>query len=410
MTSNSLSPLYEKEYRLFVIARFCYTMALRMVTTVVAYQLFQLTKNSFSIGLLGLSEFVPVFALALYAGHVIDKSDKRTLLVRGIFLYSVCIVALLVITSPAIQEKIGVKTTEFLFYLVIFFTGIIRAFAGPTTVAIISQLVPREILHYASNISSTTYLSASILGHAIGGFCIAWFGVHHTFYLVLALAVTGVIVMGLIGKKPVLHQVANIKTWDSVRAGLAYVYRHKILLGAISLDLFAVLFGGAAALIPEFAETILHVGPIGFGWLNASIDMGAMIMIVVMTLYPIKRKQGKILFFAVAGFGICIIIFGLSKVFWLAFVSLIVAGMMDGISVIVRGTVLQLTTPDEMRGRVSSVNSMFINSSNELGQFESGVVAGRLGAVPSIIFGGCMTLIVVIITWFKAPGLRKFEY
>jgi MFS family permease len=410
MTSNSLSPLYEKEYRLFVIARFCYTMALRMVTTVVAYQLFQLTKNSFSIGLLGLSEFVPVFALALYAGHVIDKSDKRTLLVRGIFLYSVCIVALLVITSPAIQEKIGVKTTEFLFYLVIFFTGIIRAFAGPTTAAIISQLVPREILHYASNISSTTYLSASILGHAIGGFCIAWFGVHHTFYLVLALAVTGVIVMGLIGKKPVLHQVANIKTWDSVRAGLAYVYRHKILLGAISLDLFAVLFGGAAALIPEFAETILHVGPIGFGWLNASIDMGAMIMIVVMTLYPIKRKQGKILFFAVAGFGICIIIFGLSKVFWLAFVSLIVAGMMDGISVIVRGTVLQLTTPDEMRGRVSSVNSMFINSSNELGQFESGVVAGRLGAVPSIIFGGCMTLIVVIITWFKAPGLRKFEY
>jgi MFS family permease len=410
MTSNSLSPLYEKEYRLFVIARFCYTMALRMVTTVVAYQLFQLTKNSFSIGLLGLSEFVPVFALALYAGHVIDKSDKRTLLVRGIFLYSVCIVALLVITSPAIQEKIGVKTTEFLFYLVIFFTGIIRAFAGPTTAAIISQLVPREILHYASNISSTTYLSASILGHAIGGFCIAWFGVHHTFYLVLALAVTGVIVMSLIGKKPVLHQVANIKTWDSVRAGLAYVYRHKILLGAISLDLFAVLFGGAAALIPEFAETILHVGPIGFGWLNASIDMGAMIMIVVMTLYPIKRKQGKILFFAVAGFGICIIIFGLSKVFWLAFVSLIVAGMMDGISVIVRGTVLQLTTPDEMRGRVSSVNSMFINSSNELGQFESGVVAGRLGAVPSIIFGGCMTLIVVIITWFKAPGLRKFEY
>jgi MFS family permease len=315
-----------------------------------------------------------------------------------------------VITSPAIQEKIGAKTTEFLFYLVIFFTGIIRAFAGPTTAAIISQLVPREILHYASNISSTTYLSASILGHAIGGFCIAWFGVHHTFYLVLALAVTGVIVMSLIGKKPVLHQVANIKTWDSVRAGLAYVYRHKILLGAISLDLFAVLFGGAVALIPEFAETILHVGPIGFGWLNASIDMGAMIMIVVMTLYPIKRKQGKILFFAVAGFGICIIIFGLSKVFWLAFVSLIVAGMMDGISVIVRGTVLQLTTPDEMRGRVSSVNSMFINSSNELGQFESGVVAGRLGAVPSIIFGGCMTLIVVIITWFKAPGLRKFEY
>jgi MFS family permease len=410
MAPNSLSPLYEKEYRLFVIARFCYTMALRMVTTVVAYQLFQLTKNSFSIGLLGLSEFVPVFALALYAGHVIDKSDKRTLLVRGIFLYSICIVALLLITSPAIQQRIGVKSTEILFYVVIFFTGVIRAFAGPTTAAIISQLVPRNILHYAANISSTTYLSASIFGHAIGGFCIAWFGVHYTFYIVLGLALTGLIVMSLIGKKPVLHQAANIKTWDSVKAGLAYVYRHKILLGAISLDLFAVLFGGAAALIPEFAETILHVGPIGFGWLNASIDIGAIVMIVIVTLYPIKRKQGKILFLAVAGFGICIIVFGLAKVYWLAFIALIIAGMMDGISVIVRGTVLQLTTPDEMRGRVSAVNSMFINSSNELGQFESGVVAGRLGAVPSIIFGGCMTLIVVIITWFKAPGLRKFEY
>jgi MFS family permease len=407
---GSLSPLYEKEFRLFVIARFSYTMALRMVTTIVAYQLFQLTKNSFSIGLLGLSEFVPVFALALYAGHVIDKSDKRTLLLRGLFLYSLCIVALLLITSPAVQKNTGLRTTEFLFYLVIFFTGVIRAFAGPTTAAIISQLVPRNILHFASNISSTTYLSASILGHAIGGFCIAWFGVHYSFYLVLGLALTGFTVMSMIGKKPVLHQVANIKAWESVKAGLAYVYRHKILLGAISLDLFAVLFGGAAALIPEFAETILHVGPIGFGWLNASIDMGAMIMIVVMTLYPIKRKQGKILFFAVAGFGVCIIIFGLAKVFWLAFAALVVAGMMDGISVIVRGTVLQLTTPDEMRGRVSAVNSMFINSSNELGQFESGVVAGRLGAVPSIIFGGCMTLLVVFITWLKAPGLRKFEY
>jgi hypothetical protein len=244
----------------------------------------------------------------------------------------------------------------------------------------------------------------------MGGFCIAWFGVHYTFYIVLALALTGLTFISFIGKKPVLHQAANIKTWDSVKAGLSYVYRNKILFGALSLDLFAVLFGGAAALIPEFSEKILKVGPIGFGWLNAAMDIGAMIMIVGMTLVPLKKNQGRILFYAVAGFGICILVFGLSKVYWLAFVALLVAGMLDGISVIVRGTILQLTTPDEMRGRVSAVNSMFINSSNELGQFESGVVAGRVGAVPSIIFGGCMTLIVVIITWWKAPGLRKFEY
>jgi MFS family permease len=410
LSLTSLAPLYEKEYRLFVIARFCYTMALRMVTTVVAYQLFQLTKNSFSIGLLGLSEFVPVFALALYAGHVIDRSDKRTLLVRGIFLYAICILALLFLTSGSLQSQLSKGMLQLLFYVVIFFTGIIRAFAGPTTSAIIAQLVPRNILQYAANINSTTYLSASILGHATGGFCIAWFGVHNTFYIILFLALSGVSVMSMISKKPIMHQVANIKTWDSVKAGLSYVFRHKILLGAISLDLFAVLFGGAAALIPEFSEKILHVGPIGFGWLNAAIDIGSIIMIITMTLLPLRRGQGKILLFAVAGFGICIISFGLSEIFWMAFASLVLAGMLDGISVIIRGTVLQLTTPDDMRGRVSSVNSMFINSSNELGQFESGVVAGRLGAVPSIIFGGCMTLVVVFITWFKAPGLRKFEY
>jgi MFS family permease len=410
LSLTSLAPLYEKEYRLFVIARFCYTMALRMVTTVVAYQLFQLTKNSFSIGLLGLSEFVPVFALALYAGHVIDRSDKRTLLLRGIFLYAICILALLFLTSGSLQSQLSKGMLQLLFYVVIFFTGIIRAFAGPTTSAIIAQLVPRNILQYAANINSTTYLSASILGHATGGFCIAWFGVHNTFYIILFLALSGVSVMSMISKKPVMHQSANIKTWDSVKAGLSYVFRHKILLGAISLDLFAVLFGGAAALIPEFSEKILHVGPIGFGWLNAAIDIGSIIMIITMTLLPLRRGQGKILLFAVAGFGICIISFGLSEIFWMAFASLVLAGMLDGISVIIRGTVLQLTTPDDMRGRVSSVNSMFINSSNELGQFESGVVAGRLGAVPSIIFGGCMTLVVVFITWFKAPGLRKFEY
>jgi predicted MFS family arabinose efflux permease len=182
------------------------------------------------------------------------------------------------------------------------------------------------------------------------------------------------------------------------------------MLGAISLDLFAVLFGGAIALIPEFADRILKVGPIGFGWLNAAMDIGSVIMITTLTLKPMTKKQGYILMYAVAGFGLCIIVFGFSKWYWVSFIALLIAGMLDGISVIVRGTILQLTTPDEMRGRVSSVNSMFINSSNELGQFESGFMSRALGTVPSVIFGGCMTLVIVIITWFKAPSLRKFEY
>ena len=410
-SNASLSPLLEPEFRLYVFARFFYIMALRMVATVVAYQLFQLTNDSFAIGLVGLSEFIPVFSLALYAGHVIDRSDKRTLLLKGILSYSICVVALILISSQYFTQYFSTKTIELSMYGVIFVTGIVRAFSGPTSTAIIAQLVPRHMLHYASNISSSTWLTASILGHASAGFFIAWFGVHACFYIILCYVLLASLVISRIERKPVVQTDRAIKTWESVKAGLSYVFKHKIMLGAISLDLFAVLFGGAVALIPEFAEKVLKVGPIGFGWLNAAIDIGSGMMIVGMTLKPLRRNQGKILMFAVGGFGLCILAFGLSKVYWLSFAALMIAGMLDGISVLVRGNIFQLTTPDEMRGRVSAVNSMFVNSSNELGQFESGFTARLFGgAVPAVLFGGCMTLLVVIIAWFKAPALRKFEY
>lgn len=405
-----MAPLQHSEYRLFIANRFFYTMALRMTTTVVAYKLFQLTKSSFSIGLLGLSEFVPVFSLALYAGHVIDRSDKRTLLLKTVLTYSLCAVVLWLITMPSIEKRLSTTVLEGLFYITIFFTGITRSFVGPANSAIIAQLVPRNILQYAANINSTTYLSASILGHASAGFLIAGVGVHGAFYFILAYVFVSAFFVSRIEKKPILHQKANIKTWESVKAGLQYVFNHKILLGAISLDLFAVLFGGAVALIPEFADRILAVGPVGFGWLNAAIDIGSMLMIVTITLFPLRQHQGRILLFAVAGFGTCIIAFGLSDVFWMSFAALVIAGTLDGISVVVRGTIFQLTTPDEMRGRVSSVNSMFINSSNELGQFESGFTARLMGTVPAVLFGGAMTLLVVVLSWWRAPALRKFEY
>jgi len=407
---QSIAPLYEKEYRLFIIARFFYIMALRMVTTVVAYKLFQITRDSFSIGLVGLSEFVPVFVLALYAGYKIDRSDKRTLLLKGIFSYALCIIGLIVVTTPAFEVNRHKSFLEISFYVIIFFTGVIRSFAGPTSNAIIAQLVPRNMLHFAANIGSTTWLSASILGHASAGFFIAWFGVNATFYIILAYILIGVFFIAKIKKKPVMHTDATIKAWGSVKEGLRYVFNHKVMLGAISLDLFAVLFGGAVALIPEFADRILQVGPKGFGFLNAAIDIGAASILVFNTFYPLRQKQGTILLFAVTGFGLCIIVFGLSTIYWMSFVALLMAGMLDGISVVIRGTILQLTTPDEMRGRVSAVNSMFINSSNELGQFESGFTARLFGAPMAVLFGGFMTILVVIITWIKAPGLRKFEY
>ncbi len=407
--NSSLAPLRFPEFRRHIIARFLYVTALRMVGTVVAYALFQYTKSSFAIGLVGLSEFIPVVSLALYAGHRIDLSDKRKLMLNGMLLYALCVAALLYCTNPDFTLQKHVIPIEWYFYFIIFCTGLIRAFVGPTSSAMLAQLVPKTQLPFAANISSSTFLTASIIGHATAGFCIAGFGIHYSFYLVLGLVLAAAFIFSGIAPKPPAA-IARGNAWESVKEGLAYLRGNSILLGAITLDLFAVLFGGAIALLPEVATNLLKVGPIGFGWLNASMDIGSMMIIISLTLFPLRKKQGKILFFAVAGFGICIIIFGLSKFYWLSFLILMIAGMLDGISVIIRGTILQISTPDHMRGRISSVNSIFINSSNELGQFESGFTARIMGTVPAILFGGCMTLLVVAFTWWRAPSLRKMEY
>ncbi|MBP9740021.1 MAG: MFS transporter [Chitinophagaceae bacterium] len=408
--NEGLSPLKEPEFRRYISARFLFIMSLRMVSTVVAYKLFQLTQSSFAIGLIGLSEFIPVFSLALYAGHIIDKTDKKTILLRGMMAYTVCAMALVMLTAQYFNQHLSITSQEYCFYAIIFVTGIIRAFVGPTSNAIVAQLVPRNILQFAANISSSTWLIASIVGHASAGFLIAGIGIHNTFIVILCSISMATLVISTLTKKPVLAIKHTTNAWQSVKEGLRFVLTHKIMLGAISLDLFAVLFGGAVALMPEFASKVLAVGPIGFGWLNAATDMGSMIVIVLLTLFPMRKKQGQRMMMAVAGFGICIIVFGLSTFYAISFIALLISGMCDGISVMVRGTILQLTTPDEMRGRVSSVNSMFINSSNELGMMESGIASRLMGLRPSVIFGGAMTLLVVIITWFKAPKLRKMEY
>ncbi|MGZ8545354.1 MAG: MFS transporter, partial [Flavisolibacter sp.] len=342
---QSLTPLNHKEFRLYILVRFFYIMALRMVATVVAYQLYHLTRDSFAIGIVGLSEFIPVVFLALYAGHVIDRSDKRTLLLKGILSYSICVVLLIVITLPFLQSRLSVLMLSLCFYVIIFFTGAIRAFAGPASSAIIAQLVPRQILPFAASISSTSWLAASITGHASAGFLIAFAGVHGTFYIILFFVLLAAYALSKIERKPVQHKDTGMKTWDSVKEGLRFVVSQKVLLTAITLDLFAVLFGGAVALLPEFTHEILKVGPIGFGLLNAAIDIGSMIMIIGITLNPLRKKQGLLLLITVSGFGACIIIFGLSNTYWISFLALLLAGMMDGLSVVIRGTILQLTTP-----------------------------------------------------------------
>lgn len=384
-------------------------MGLRMMGTLVAWWMYELTGDAFYIGMIGLAEAVPAVGLSLYAGFIIDKSEKRKLLLRTVILYAVCVIILLGVSTNWFHGEFGNKLIIIFIYTVIFFTGAIRAFSGPSFGAIIASMVPRELLIYASQLSSTSWLVASITGHAMAGFLIVWLQVTGTFMVILTLILIGLFSLFKIKEKPASLTVEK-KTLEAVGEGLKYVFKTKEVLAALSLDLFAVLFGGAVAMVPVYAKDILHVGPIGFGWLNAASDIGSICMVIALTLSPMKKKQGIKLLFAVAGFGICVIIFGISKWYWLSFVALMVSGLLDGVSVVVRSNIIQLKTPDELRGRVMSVNSMFINSSNEIGQFESGVAAKFMGAIPSVIFGGCMTLFIVITTWIKAPSLKKLEY
>lgn len=402
------------EYRNLLVCRFTFTMGIRMLTTVLGWWIYSLYSNpkqgAFAIGLLGLSEVIPAVGLALYAGHVIDVSEKKKLMITCLSLYTVAAILFCTLSVPVTHTYLGNHGIVLTIYLIVFCTGIVRSFSGPTFNVLVANIAPRSIWQNAITWNQGTYMTASVAGHAVGGLLIANLGITGTLTVIIALLIVALLSMFLIKKKPAANERGERKTWDSVREGISFVFKTKELLGAISLDLFAVLFGGAVAMVPVFARDILHTGAEGFGFLNAASDMGAILIVILLTLFPLRKKQGYTLMYAVAGFGVCIIIFGLSKLFWLSFAALLISGMLDGISVVVRGTIEQLKTPDNMRGRVSSVNSMFINSSNELGQFESGVMAKLMGVIPSVVFGGCMTLAVVAITWIKAPSLRKMEY
>lgn len=398
------------EYRYLMIGRFCFIMALRMLGTVVGWWLYELTGDPLALGFIGLAEVIPALSLALYAGHIIDLSEKRKVLLRGVLFYLLCGITLFFISTSFFKNNTGKTWIIAGIYTVIFFTGIIRAFTGPTFSAIVGQTVPKNLLPNAITWNQGTWLSASVLGHASAGFLIALISQSGTLLVIVLLITLAFIMLSKIDIKPAANVSTEKRTWESVKEGLNFVFTTKEVLGAMCLDLFAVLFGGAVALVPVYAKDILKVGPIGFGWLNAAADIGAILIVIYSALFPLKKNQGRKLLYCVAGFGICIIVFGISKIFWISFAALLLSGILDGISVIVRGTILQVKTPNEMRGRVMSVNSMFINSSNELGQFESGLAARLMGVVPSVVFGGCMTLLVVIVTWFKAPTLKKMEY
>ena len=399
------------EFRNLMSGRFFLVLAFRMLATLLGWWVYQLTKDPFAIGLIGLSEVIPALGSALYAGHVIDNSEKKRLLLICNYVYVglISFLAILAYFGDDLHQLSNHQITYFI-YGTIFFTGICRAFIGPIVPTMIPKIVGREKLPNAITINQATFLTASVTGHALGGFFIHWFGIASTLAIIVGIMIFASLFFWMIEEHHSENTGTQLKIFESVKEGVAYIYKTREILGALLLDMFAVLFGGAVAMIPVFASDILKVGAEGFGFLNAASDIGAMMIIITLAFIPLRKNQGKILLIAVAGFGICIIGFGLSKLYWLSFFFLVLSGILDGISVVIRGTIVQLKTPENIRGRVLSVNSMFIMSSNELGQFESGVAAKLLGVVRSVVVGGSLTLLIAIYVATKFPKLRNMKY
>lgn len=385
-------------------------LAFRMLATLLGWWVYQLTKDPFSIGLIGLSEVIPAVSCALYAGHVIDMNEKKRLLLLCSYAYIFLIGLLLIPAFLNVEMHFTGHQITYFIYGVIFFTGIARAFIGPIVPAMIPSIVKKENLPNAVTLNQATFLISSVCGHATGGFLIGYFGVQWTLIVIISLIFLASLFFFQLNKQHSGYKKENINVIESMREGISYIFRTKEILGALCLDMFAVLFGGAVAMIPVYATDILKVGAEGFGLLNAASDIGSMCIIALLSVIPLKKNQGKILLVAVAGFGLCIIGFGLSHLYWLSFMFLMMSGMLDGISVVIRGTIVQLKTPDHIRGRVLSVNSIFIMSSNEMGQFESGLTAKLLGVVRSVVFGGTMTVLIALIVGSTNPKLRKMQY
>ncbi|HNJ27748.1 MAG TPA: MFS transporter [Ferruginibacter sp.] len=396
-----------REFRHFILARLFFVLGLRMITTIVIYQVFHLA-STYMVGFAGLAEFVPAVLAALVAGPYIDKHNKKKILAWSYLFYLVCGLTLALVSASWFDTGNNSRLTVIL--VVVFFTGIIRSFAGPAANSMIAAIVSREQLQKAISYNSSTWLISSIGGHAIGGLLIAGVGISNAYFVTTALILVAILFALQLKPKPPVASQQHEPIFTSIRNGFAYVFNNKNLLGVISLDLFAVLFGGAVAFIPEIASNVLHTNAVGYGFLNAAMDLGSLICIAALVRYPMRRRQGLKMLLAVAGFGICIIAFGLSKWYWLSFGALLMAGIFDAVSVVVRGTILQLNTPDELRGRVASINLIFINSSNELGQFESGVTSRLFGTIPAIVFGGAMSVLIVAATWTKFPKLKNLEY
>jgi len=394
------------EFSYFIFARFFLTLAIQMQSVIYMWQIYALTKDVLFLGYAGLAEAIPSILIALFSGHIADIIDrKRIILIAGLGL-AITAIAFSWLSSGSVISDHHFGTLPI--FGLIACIGIIRGFLGPTFPAWMAQIVPRSHYTNAATWNSTIWHIGFIAGNTIGGL-LCMFALSNAYITVFITILLSLVFVLLIKPKSLPLKEKKESLQESLTVGLRFVFNNKIILGALSLDLFAVLFGGAVALLPAFSDKILHVGSMGFGILKAAPAGGAVITAFLMAYIPQKKNAGRNLLLAITGFGVATILFALSENFYLSVFFLFLTGAFDNVSVVIRHSILQLMTPDHMRGRVSAVNSIFIGSSNEIGGFESGVAARLMGLVPSVIFGGAMTIGIVFITARIAPSIRKLN-
>jgi MFS family permease len=392
-------------FKKFLTMRMVETLALNMQSTIMYYWVYHLTNDVAQVGILGLFEVVPAIGFSFLSGHFVDLREKKGIIIRCIVGYVLLAAYFTYIATPAFGRQTPVPTIVHLVYAGIFVGGALRAFLSPATFSFMAGILPRKNYANGTTWSSASWQTGAVLGPLLAGVTLATVGTTLSFGITFVLQLIALAAIVIIPAQAIIKKEKE-PILKSLQEGLKFVFSTQVILAALSLDMFAVLFGGATALLPAYAKDVLHVGEIGFGWLRAAPGIGSVVTIGILSFLPLKNKPGIKLLGCIAGFGLSIIVFGISTSFMLSLFMLVVGGMFDAVSVVIRGTILQIYTPDAVRGRVGAVNTMFISSSNELGAVESGYTARWMGMVPSVVFGGCMTLVVVGITYLAAPMLR----
>jgi len=401
---DAFAALRYRDFSIITLNQFSLTLAILIQEIIVAYSLYQITKDPLTLGLIGLAEAIPFISLSLWGGYFADRFNKQLIMKICLFFAIPMPLILWWLFHLYGQAMIGVQTLSWGIYAVIFGLGTIRGFYNPSATSLKPFLIPREL--YANGATWTTigWQSGVILGPMLGGFMLAFWGRENSLISVAGLLALCFVLINLL-KKRQFPKIETDNLWESLSDGFRFIWKTKIVLWAISLDLVSVLFGGVIALLPIFAEDILKVGPEGLGYLRAAPSIGALITMIALTKFPPTHNAWRNMLLAVAGFGLFTLLFAYSNMLWLSLFALAMTGACDSISVVIRQTILQIYPPENMRGRVAAVNGMFVSSSNELGAFESGLAAKYMGTVMATLFGGCMTLAVVVISWSKTKDL-----